>query len=284
MNSDIFACEVCPRLCRIAEGGTGFCGARGVLINPDTGEKSVVSINYGKLTSIALDPVEKKPLRHFHPGKMILSVGSFGCNLICPWCQNHSISRAKENDVEIQELKPDELAVLAERYAAAGNIGVAFTYNEPLVGYEYAKDTSKILKERGLMSVLVTNGYMNTQLFSEILPFIDAMNIDLKSVREDFYKKIGGRLDVVEKNIKSAAARCHVEITCLLIGGENDSEEEMEEMTDFIASLSSEIPFHISRFFPRYKMTEHEETKKETMEQFKRIAMSKLKYVYLGNI
>lgn len=284
MNSDIFACEVCPRLCRIAEGGTGFCGARGVLINPDTGEKSVVSINYGKLTSIALDPVEKKPLRHFHPGKMILSVGSFGCNLICPWCQNHNISRAKENDVGVQELKPAELAVLAEKYAAAGSIGVAFTYNEPLVGYEYAKDTSQILKERGLKSVLVTNGYMNTSLFLEMLPFIDAMNIDLKSVREDFYKKIGGRLDVVKENIKSAARRCHIEITCLLINGENDSEAEMEEMADFIASISSEIPFHISRFFPRYRMTEHEETDIESMEKFKKIVKGKLKYVYLGNI
>ena len=282
--SSFATCDVCPRACRIAIGERGFCGARGTVSGPGEGHSSVVSLNYGKLTAISLDPIEKKPLRRFHSGQMILSVGSFGCNLNCPWCQNHHIARAVEEDVQIRELAPEELVKLAEEYVPLGNIGLAFTYNEPLISYEYVRDTSKILKERGLKSVLVTNGYIKSALFSELIGLIDAMNIDLKSVKKDFYKKIGGDPDTVMKNIKLAAEVCHVEITCLLINGENDTEDEMEEMTDFIASVSSEIPLHISRFFPRYKWDDRRSTDIEMMERFKEIADKKLKYVYLGNI
>ena len=277
-------CDICPRGCHICEGATGICGARGLHTHHSTGENSVVSLNYGKIASIALDPIEKKPLKRFNPGKMILSVGSFGCNLTCPWCQNYRISRAKKDDLITQDVSPEKLVELALEQVPAGNIGVAFTYNEPLISYEYIRDVSQILKTLGLKSVLVTNGFANPEIFSSILPLVDAMNIDLKSIKDDFYQKIGGDVNIIKENIKAAAAVCHVELTCLLINGENDGEDEMKEMIDFIASVSENIPLHISRFFPLYKMEDREPTNIESMESFKRIADKKLKHVYLGNV
>jgi len=191
---------------------------------------------------------------------------------------------AGEGEVETHDIGPEALAALAERYAPVGNIGVAFTYNEPLINFEYVRDTSERLKETRLKSVLVTNGYANLNYFEELLPLIDAMNIDLKSISPGFYKRIGGDLETVKQNIRAAAGRCHVELTCLLINGENDSEEEMEEMTDFIALVSPEIPLHISRFFPRHEMRDKEQTKIETMKRFEEIAKRKLTHVHLGNI
>ena len=274
-------CGLCPHCCRILPGEAGYCRARGL---PKDAAGNVVSLSYGKLTSIALDPIEKKPLYHFHPGSMILSVGSFGCNLSCPWCQNSYISTIGVHEAETHDVAPETLALMAERYISEGNIGVAFTYNEPLINFEYVRDASRILKECGLKSVLVTNGYLNTEYFDEILPLIDAMNIDLKGISREFYKKIGGDIETVRQNIRTAASRCHLEVTCLLINGENDGEREMEEMTDFITSVSSEIPLHISRFFPRHKMKNSAPTRIESMKKFEQIAKSKLKYVYLGNV
>ena len=275
-------CGLCPRGCEIAPGKAGHCRARGV---PEGGaEGGVVSLNYGRLTSVALDPIEKKPLFRYHPGSMILSVGSFGCNLRCPWCQNHGISMAGAEDAEAEEVSPEALVSLAERYVPSGNIGVAFTYNEPLIGIEYVRDTSKLLKGRGLKSILVTNGYIDPGRFEGLLPLIDAMNIDLKSINPDFYKKIGGDLDTVLQNIRLAASRCHVELTCLLINGENDSEGEMERYAEFMSSVSPELPLHISRFFPRYRMKGSEMTSIRSMKRFEEIAGRRLKHVRLGNI
>jgi len=315
----MYQCKLCPHLCKIQPGGTGFCRARGVpeeegteaglplqeekrdetglplqeekrdeagrtLQEEKRDDTGVVSLSYGKLTSIALDPIEKKPLYHFHPGSMILSVGSFGCNLRCPWCQNSHISMAGEGEVETHAVGPETLTALAEQYISEGNIGVAFTYNEPLINFEYVRDTSERLKERGLKSVLVTNGYATPEYFNELLPFTDAMNIDLKSIEPGFYKRIGGDLETVKQNIRSAASRCHVELTCLLINGENDSEDEMEQLTEFIASVSQDIPLHISRFFPRHEMKEKEQTTIGSMKRFEEIARRKLAHVHLGNI
>ena len=285
MSASPFAvCGICPRACSIILGERGFCGARGAVSDPDTGQTIVAPLSYGKLTAVHLDPIEKKPLRRFCPGQMILSVGSFGCNFNCPWCQNHNISRASEDDVQTKELSAEALVKLAEEHVPLGNIGVAFTYNEPLISFEYVRDTSRILRDRGMKSVLVTNGYMNPSLFSDLLSFVDAMNVDLKSVKKDFYEKIGGDLDTVMTNIKMAAEMCHIELTCLLLEGENDTEDEMKEMTNFISSISSEIPLHISRFFPRHKWDDRMPTSIETMKRFKEIADKKLEYVYLGNI
>jgi len=247
-------------------------------------EAGVVSLTYGKVTSVALDPVEKKPLYHFYPGSAILSVGSFGCNLRCTWCQNHSISMAGDANAKTQSVSPDKLVSIAEKYLPDGNIGVAFTYNEPLINFEFVRDTSKLLKERGLKSVLVTNGYINPRRFEELTPLIDAMNIDLKSISHEFYAKIGGDLSVVQQNIKTAAKSCHVEITCLLIDGENDSEDEMERMAGFIASVSPVIPLHISRFFPRFLMKDRAPTSLDNMKRFEEIAQKTLTHVHLGNV
>ena len=277
-------CNLCPHNCHILPGNTGFCRARGVLSKDGEAGSGVVSLSYGKLTSIALDPIEKKPLYHFYQGSMIISVGSFGCNLRCPWCQNFHISVAGETDAEVYEVTAESLVMLAERYIPDGNIGVAFTYNEPLINYEYVRDASQILKERGLKSVLVTNGYINPEFFKDLLPLIDAMNIDLKGIYSDFYKKIDGDIAIVQENIREAASFCHVELTCLLINGLNDSEREMEELTDFVASVSPEIPLHISRFFPHHKMKDREPTRIETMKKFEEIARRKLKHVHLGNV
>jgi len=244
----------------------------------------VSSLSYGKLTSIALDPIEKKPLYHFHPGSMILSVGSFGCNLRCPWCQNYNISMAGEGEIVTHDVPPETLVSLAELYIPEGNIGVAFTYNEPLINFEYVRDTSAILNEKGLKSVLVTNGYANPDRFNELLPLVDAMNIDLKGIDSDFYKQIDGDLATVQANIRSAAAQCHVEITCLLINGVNDSNNEIERLTDFVASVSQDIPLHVSRFFPRHNFKDKAPTRIESMKKFEEIALRKLKHVSLGNV
>jgi len=261
-------------MCDIGPGQTGFCKARG-----EDG-----SISYGKLTSIALDPIEKKPLYHFHPGSMILSVGSFGCNLKCPWCQNSHISMVGEGEVETYDVGPEALVALAEYHVPDGNIGVAFTYNEPLISFEYVYDTSERLKERGLKSVLVTNGYANPEYFNRLLPYVDAMNIDLKGMNHDFYEVIKGDPETVEQNIRAAAERLHVEVTCLLINGVNDSKSDIEQLTDFVASVSKDIPLHISRFFPHHHFKDRAPTRLESMKLFQEIAEKKLTHVHLGNV
>jgi pyruvate formate lyase activating enzyme len=255
-------------------GQVGACKAR-------TGSGS---LNYGKLTSIALDPIEKKPLSHFYPGTNILSIGSFGCNLSCPFCQNYEISMAGAKDAETMDTTPEKIAAEAKRFVPAGNIGVAYTYNEPLIGYEFVRDTAICVKEKGLQNVLVTNGYINPPYLKAILPQIDAMNIDLKAYNPDFYHRIGGNLEIVKENIKLSAAHCHVELTTLIMDGENDSEEEFGSMCEFIKSISPNIPLHISRFFPRYKYADKKQTSADTLHRLEKIAKSNLKHVALGNI
>lgn len=242
-------------------------------------------MNYGRVTSIALDPIEKKPLSYFHPGSRILSVGSFGCNLRCPFCQNHGISMAGFDDVPSRMVLPEQLADEAARLRGDGNIGVAFTYNEPLVGIEFVTDVARLVRARGMKNVLVTNGFVNPGRFQLLLPLIDALNIDLKAYNQAFYEGIGGDLEAVKASIRLAARTCHVEVTCLLIDGENDAEGEMEAMAAFLAGISPDLPLHISRFFPRHQYREgHEATRPESMHRFKRIAEGHLRRVLLGNV
>ncbi|MCR5148844.1 MAG: AmmeMemoRadiSam system radical SAM enzyme [Eubacterium sp.] len=291
-------CEVCFRHCDIKEGSLGFCGARACR------DDKVAAVNYGRITGIALDPIEKKPLARFYPGSMILSVGSYGCNLRCPFCQNYDISWSDEtmaaarrinedaSDRETRYISPEELAFLAARYKPEGNIGVAFTYNEPLIGYEYVRDTARLVKAGGMKNVLVSNGTAELSILLEILPFIDAMNIDLKGFTDDYYCKVlGGSRKMTMDFIERAVKDCHVELTTLIIPGENDSEEEMREMTDWIAGLKddngrtigAEIPLHISRFFPRFKMLDRDATDIRKVYRLAEVAREKLKYVYTGN-
>ena len=269
-------CEICPHHCDIKEGGIGYCRARGNV----GGEISC--INYGRLTSISLDPIEKKPLNRFHPGTTILSVGSFGCNLCCGFCQNHSISMA-DKETETVYVSPEELVAKAIELVPHGNIGLAFTYNEPLVGYEFVRDCAVLAHEKGLKNVLVTNGMICTEPLKKLLPYIDAMNIDLKGFSDTFYKKISGDFETVKSTIEVSSKSCHVEVTTLIIPGENDSAYEMEREATWLASLNPDIPLHISRFFPRYKMTDIEATPIKTIFALRDIAEQHLKYVYTGN-
>ena len=270
-------CPVCPHHCLLAEGQTGRCRAR------KNREGKIVSINYGKLTSLMLDPIEKKPLRRFFPGSRILSVGSFGCNLACPFCQNYEISMADSEQTHWQEATPEALAGLAQEYQSYGNIGVAFTYNEPLVGYEFVRDTARLVRERGMKNVLVTNGCAEPLVLEELLPYVDAMNIDLKGFTGEWYEKLGGDLETVKRFIARAAQDCHVELTTLIVPGENDSEEEMDREARWIASLDWEIPLHVTRFFPQYRMADKAPTPVERVYRLRNTAAQWLRYVYVGN-
>lgn len=270
-------CDLCFHYCKLAEGQVGLCRARGNV------EGQVTCLNYGKLTSLALDPIEKKPLCRFHPGSMILSVGSFGCNLRCPFCQNHEISMAGA-ELDVVEVSPELLAAKAEELRPQGNIGVAYTYNEPLVGYEYVRDSAEAVHARGMVNVLVTNGTINEKPWSDLLPLIDAANIDLKGFTPEWYRRLGGNLNAVKRSIAMAAEYCHVEVTTLLVPGENDSPEEIRALCRWLASVSPEIPLHLSRFFPRYKVTDKPPTPPETVYALAEEARSWLKWVYIGNL
>lgn len=270
-------CQVCPHHCRLEEGQYGRCRAR-----KNKGGR-VICANYGMITSLAFDPIEKKPLARFFPGSMVLSTGSFGCNLSCPFCQNYEISMAGAGQVGYSEISAEELAGLAKRYEGRGNIGVAFTYNEPLVGYEFVRDAARMVHLHGMKNVMVTNGSAELWVLEELLPHMDAMNIDLKGFTEEWYGELGGRLDTVKAFIERAAVDCHVELTTLIVPGENDSQQEMEEEARWIASIDEEIPLHITRFFPRYEMSDRKATDVERIYELKAVAERYLKYVYAGN-
>ena len=285
--STLLQCEVCPHACSLKEGATGRCRARKHVI--EEGKDRIIPVNYGIVTSLALDPVEKKPLNRFYPGTGILSVGSFGCNLSCPFCQNHEISTSDGSGFmsEDNRLDPEELVDIAVKTVPKGNIGIAFTYNEPLIGYEYVLDTCKLAKDAGLKTVLVTAGCINLSVADEVLPYIDALNIDLKSFDADTYKNtLGGDLDTVKAFIERAVQTSHVELTTLVVPGMNDSYEEMDKICDYILSLEGgkDIPLHISRFFPRHKMKGKNPTDVSLVLELSRRAGEKLSFVYPGNI
>ena len=279
-------CDVCFRHCKLEENSTGFCGAR----TCQNGQ--IVAANYGKLTSLALDPIEKKPLKMFRPGSKVLSLGSYGCNLRCPFCQNYSISWSKkafEYKDRAELYMPEEIVKVALDLRARGNIGLAFTYNEPLIGYEFVRDTAKLAKEAGLENVLITNGTATQKVLNEIAPYIDAMNIDLKAFTPRFYHDfLDGDLQMVKDFIKGAVQSCHVELTTLIIPGENDSPQEMRELSSWVATLEKQfnkkIPLHITRFFPMFKLTSKEPTPVGTIMKLVETAKENLEFVFAGNV
>ena len=267
-------CQLCPRQCLIVPDGRGRCQGRvnrgGVLYTE----------NYAMLSSLALDPIEKKPLYHFYPGSRILSAGTFGCNFHCRFCQNWQISQQKP---PLTRLSPAELVELARK---RDSIGIAYTYSEPVVWYEYLRETGAMARQKGLKNVLVTNAYLNRTPLQELVGLIDAVNVDLKAFNEDFYRRIcGGSLQPVLDNIELLAGseEIHLEVTTLLISGLNDREEELRPLFAWLAGLSRAIPLHLSRYFPGYRL-ERPATPLAKMKKAYRLAKEYLDYVYLGNI
>ncbi len=279
-------CEVCYRHCNINEGGTGFCGVR------TCKDGKVIPGNYGKITAVALDPIEKKPLKMFMSGSKILSIGSYGCNLRCPFCQNYDISWGREIKSfagRTQIISPKDIVLKAIDLKSQGNIGIAFTYNEPLLGYEFVRDTARLAKEKDLVTVLVTNGTASAQVYEEIAPYIDAMNIDIKSFSSDFYRNlINGDLAMTKDFIDRSVKSCHVELTNLIIPGENDSEEEMRELSKWIHFLEiktgKKIPLHVTRFFPKFHMTDRDATNIDLIYRLADVARENLEFVFEGNV
>ncbi len=269
-------CTLCPHHCLIAQGKTGICRVRenqgGILYAP----------TYGKIVSLAFDPIEKKPLYHFYPGREILSIGSVGCNLRCTFCQNWQISQVGFRDVSLQGVTPQQLVELALREQS---IGIAYTYNEPFIFWEFVYDTASLAHEKQLKNVLVTNGYVESAPLVELLPLIDAMNIDLKAMEESFYREqCGGSLSPVLATIESAFRwGVHVEITHLVVSGFNDRLELIDSLVNWVSGLSPLIPVHFSRYFPHYRMN-NPPTSLAFLEEAFRAAKRKLHFVYLGNV
>lgn len=265
-------CVLCPHRCMISDHRAGICRVR-------VNEGGVLySRIYGEVTSSSMDPVEKKPLFHFYPGREIFSIGSWGCTFKCSFCQNWQISQRQTASDHFE--KEEIVGTALEN----GSLGIAYTYNEPTVWCEFVGDTAKLARENGLKNVLVTNGYIMEEPLKEILPLIDAMNIDLKAFNDKFYREIcGGRLEPVLSAIKQAVASgTHVELTTLVIPGLNDG-EDIVKIADWVSGISPEIPLHLSRYFPNYKM-DLDPTGLDTMKAAYETARKKLKYVYLGNL
>jgi pyruvate formate lyase activating enzyme len=267
-------CVLCPHHCKIREKQHGFCISR-----ENIGGR-LIAANYCRPVSGALDPIEKKPLFHFYPGSMIFSTGPNGCTFKCSFCQNHEIS---QTELPAREVTAEQLAQMA---AENRSIGIAYTYSEPSIWFETIMDVGARIKNRGLKNVMVTNGYMEPAPLNDLLSIVDAMNIDIKSMNPSFYRRIcKGSLGPVLNSCETVKkAGCHLEITHLLIPGENDAPEETAALADFMAThLGRDTPLHISRYFPRYRM-DHAPTPELLLERAWEIARKRLDYVYVGNV
>lgn len=282
-------CHLCPKNCLIRPGKAGFCYIR------QNQDGTLVPVTYNRVSSAHLDPIEKKPLYHFHPGSTIFSVGALGCNLRCPWCQNWTIAQPREEfgtlapDVAVarftEELPAERALALMKEYKPYGNIGIAFTYNEPFIWLEYVKDVGQLAREHGFKNVLVTNGFVSEEPLRNVVALIDAMNIDVKGMSEEFYRFLGGRLGPVLRTAEIAKeAGCHIEITNLVIPTMNDADTDFEKLVDWIAeSLGPDTPLHFSRYFPAFKFSAGA-TPLDTLRRAEEIARRRLEYVHLGNV
>ena len=272
-ETDRLRCSLCPHRCLIVPGKTGICGVRmnegGTLVLPYA----------GRLSAVSIDPIEKKPLYHFHPGTEILSVGFVGCSFRCPFCQNYRISQG--TGAETLRMTPQELTSYALGH---GSFAVAYTYSEPTIHLEYVTETALLAREAGLRNVLVSNGFLNPEPARELLSLMDAANIDLKSFSAEFYRReLGGKLESVLEFLEPASELTHLEVTTLVIPGKNDSEAELDAIASFIASLSPDIPLHLSAYYPVYNYREPP-TPPATLERLAELCRTHLRYVYLGNV
>jgi pyruvate formate lyase activating enzyme len=264
-------CTLCPHRCLVSEGKRGICRVR------ENRGGRLFALTYGKVSSVQFDPVEKKPLYHFHPGKPILSIGSVGCNFQCGFCQNYPLV---ECAVPLAPVPIPDLVRAARRERA---VGISYTYNEPLIWFEFVVDCAREFRKAGMANVLVTNGFISPEPLAELLPLVDAMNIDLKSMDPEFYRKIcGGKLFPVLDTIRESAKATHVEVTTLLVTGENDSDASTRAIVDFVAGVDPEIPLHLSRYMPMHRFTAPP-TPPDRLAAAFRIARERLPYVYVGN-
>ncbi len=279
LENQTLHCDLCPWFCVLKPGQTGNCKVR-------SNEKGILVTHvYNKVAAFGIDPIEKKPLYHFHPGKNILSIGEVGCNLHCSFCQNNRISQCYASDfTDFQEITSSQLIDKALKIPQ--NIGIAYTYNEPFTFYEFMFETAQLAHEKGLKNIVVSNGYINPEPLKKLLPFIDAFNIDLKAFTDDFYmKQTKGKLAPVLETLKIIAeSPAHLEITNLIIPGMNDDEAVFEKMVKWIATkLGTDVPLHLSRYFPQFKM-DIPATPAETLESLYEQAKSHLHFEYLGNV
>ena len=271
-------CLACSHKCLIPEAKVGICGVRKNI------KGKLYLLVYGKVVAANVDPIEKKPLYQFLPGTYVYSIGTVGCNFRCLWCQNYDISQApRERKIFGKHITPEQIV---DEALKTGCKSIAYTYNEPTIFIEFVKDVAKLARKKGLKNILVTNGYFSKETFDYISNLIDAINIDIKSFSDKTYLKYtGGRLKPVLDNVKRIhKKKIHLELTTLVIPGINDSSEELEKIAKFIASVDKKIPWHISRFFPAYKMMDAQITPIKTLERAYKIGKKYLKYVYIGNV
>lgn len=269
-------CLLCPHTCIIKDKEKGVCRVR-------VNEEGVLkTVNYGMITSSGLDHIEKKPLKKYMSGKMVFSIGTFGCNLSCGYCQNWTIAHGELP--KAYYFSPEKIVEKAKSLVSQDNIGIAYTYSEPLMWFEYILDTAKLVKEAGMKNILVTNGYINPKPLKELLPYIDAVNLDVKAFTDEYYgTNCSGKLEPVLHSAQLMAQSCHLEITTLLVTGLNDSPQEIEMLAQWIASIDKEIPLHLTRYFPNYKM-KLPPTPIDTLYLAKNAAEQHLDNVFLGNI
>jgi pyruvate formate lyase activating enzyme len=278
-HDQVVECRLCPHHCTIKPGKRGICRVRKNV------EGRLIAENYGKVCSLNFDPVEKKPLYHFYPGQTIFSIGSVGCNLRCKFCQNWNISQTGVDEhFNLKEYTPDEIVDLA--FSRQDNTGIAYTYNEPVVWFEYMEEIARLAKKKGLKNVMVTNGFVDPEPLAALISLMDAFSVDLKAFTEDFYKAMtGSALQPVLNTLKAIRkAGRHLEVTNLVITGTNDDEADFSRMVEWLGSeLGVNTVLHLSRYFPMYKMDKNT-TPEETLHRFYEIAKERLNYVYLGNL
>lgn len=277
LKNKIVQCQLCPHFCTLKNGEMGKCKVRKNI------NGTLYPLSYGHPVSINIDPIMKKPLYHYLQNTATFSIGMPGCNLKCSHCQNWEISQRGPEEIPTPEIKVDEIIKIALESKCPS---ISYTYTEPFVSYEYVYDIAKSAKKYGFKNIVVTNGFINPGPLKKISPYIDAMNIDLKSFSDALYKKYcGAKLQPVLDTIKRAHKKgIWIEITTLIIPGLNDSEKELEQIAKFIADIDKNIPWHISRFFPNYKMTDKPVTPIKTLEKAHKIGKKYLKYVYVGNV
>ncbi|MCW4050202.1 MAG: AmmeMemoRadiSam system radical SAM enzyme [Candidatus Bathyarchaeota archaeon] len=279
LREDTLRCTICPRMCVIQPGKRGFCGTK------ENQNGKLVSLTYGHISALAVDPIEKKPLAHFYPGSRALSISSVGCSFTCPWCQNYHISTGNIENHQTRYMHPEEVVEIAMTQECTS---IAYTYNEPLINLNYVEDTARFAHESDVKNVLVTNGYISTHALEKVVDVIDAANVDWKAFNNEFYKEhcSADLQSVLDSTEYMKEHGVHVETTFLVIPETNDSEREIREMVKYIIGhLGPDTPLHLSRFFPMYKFQHLSPTPVETLIRAREIALEEgLRYVFVGNV